>query len=335
MGSCQYHAHAVAVSDPHRRAVQCLGYQQGRQSRLLRGKPSVPGPGPDTGTAPGDGLEQGRCHHVEGAAGLDGAAGGGWRAHAPVPHRVCSAAEDCTADCDGEGASPQDGTEAACYSQVRVGQARHMRAARGDRARDEDGPPNCSGMTPVLVPETTMETKTIYEQKFISIPRQAMIKKPMVKMVKKEIEVPEEYFEEEPAQEMQYYDEQTYETIEVPQTYNETYTEMVAVVREAVPVPVKKKVMQKRPVQKMRKSLQAVEVGTTSQVVGQQFVGQEAVNQQMLASGAYGNYTTSPAAYASGIATSSPSSSSNLFATNDGSTAGGITYNADGSISYK
>lgn len=137
------------------------------------------------------------------------------------------------------------------------------------------------------------------------------------------------------AQEMQYYDEQTYETIEVPQTYNETYTEMVAVVREAVPVPVKKKVMQKRPVQKMRKSLQAVEVGTTSQVVGQQFVGQEAVNQQMLASGAYGNYTTSPAAYASGIATSSPSSSSNLFATNDGSTAGGITYNADGSISYK
>ena len=47
------------------------------------------------------------------------------------------------------------------------------------------------------------------------------------------------------AQEMQYYDEQTYETIEVPQTYNETYTEMVAVVREAVPVPVKKKVMQK------------------------------------------------------------------------------------------
>jgi len=187
----------------------------------------------------------------------------------------------------------------------------------------------------VLVPETTMETKTIYEQKFISIPRQAMIKKPMVKMVKKEIEVPEEYFEEEPAQEMQYYDEQTYETIEVPQTYNETYTEMVAVVREAVPVPVKKKVMQKRPVQKMRKSLQAVEVGTTSQVVGQQFVGQEAVNQQMLASGAYGNYTTSPAAYASGVATSSPSSSSNLFATNDGSTAGGITYNADGSISYK
>merc|ERR1712216_943051 len=159
---------------------------------------------------------------------------------------------------------------------------------------------------------------------------QAMIKKPMVKMVKKEIEVPEEYFEEEPAQEMQYYDEQTYETIEVPQTYNETYTEMVAVVREAVPVPVKKKVMQKRPVQKMRKSLQAVEVGTTSQVVGQ-----DAVNQQMLASGAYGNYTTSPAAYASGIATSSPSSSSNLFATNDGSTAGGITYNADGSISYK
>ena len=137
------------------------------------------------------------------------------------------------------------------------------------------------------------------------------------------------------AQEMQYYDEQTYETIEVPQTYNETYTEMVAVVREAVPVPVKKKVMQKRPVQKMRKSLQAVEVGTTSQVVGQQFVGREAVNQQMLASGAYGNYTTSPAAYASGIATSSPSSSSNLFATNDGSTAGGITYNADGSISYK
>merc|ERR1712216_306548 len=161
----------------------------------------------------------------------------------------------------------------------------------------------------VLVPETTMETKTIYEQKFISIPRQAMIKKPMVKMVKKDIEV--------------------------PQTYNETYTEMVAVVREAVPVPVKKKVMQKRPVQKMRKSLQAVEVGTTSQVVGQQFVGQEAVNQQMLASGAYGNYTTSPAAYGSGIATSSPSSSSNLFATNDGSTAGGITYNADGSISYK
>merc|ERR1712196_9097 len=65
----------------------------------------------------------------------------------------------------------------------------------------------------VSVPETTMETKTIYEQKFISIPRQAMIKKPMVKMVKKEIEVPEEYFEEEPAQEMQYYDEQTYETI--------------------------------------------------------------------------------------------------------------------------
>ena len=29
---------------------------------------------------------------------------------------------------------------------------------------------------------------------------QAMIKKPMVKMVKKEIEVPEEYFEEEPVQ---------------------------------------------------------------------------------------------------------------------------------------
>ena len=120
------------------------------------------------------------------------------------------------------------------------------------------------------------------------------------------------------------------EEVEVPRTYNETVTEMVAVVREAVPVPVKKKVMQKVPVQRMRKSMQAVEVGTTSQIVGQQIVGTEILDQSKLASGAYGNYTTFPqsAVLSGSFVSASPpgvvvGSSTNLFATNDGTQAAG------------
>ena len=187
----------------------------------------------------------------------------------------------------------------------------------------------------VLVPETTNVTKVVNEYKNISIPRQG--------------ETTEMYWDQE------------MEEVEVPRTYNETVTEMVAVVREAVPVPVKKKVKQRVPVQRMRKSMQAVEVGTTSQLVGQQVVGTEILDQSKLASGAYGNYVTSPqSAVASGsfvsaspgavasssFVSASPTgvvigSSTNLFATNDGTQAmggasvAGIKYNADGSMDYK
>ena len=156
----------------------------------------------------------------------------------------------------------------------------------------------------VLVPETTNVTKFVKEYKYISIPRQG--------------ETTEMYWDQE------------MEEVEVPRTYNETVTEMVAVVREAVPVPVKKKVMQKVPVQRMRKSMQAVEVGTTSQIVGQQIVGTEILDQSKLASGAYGNYTTSPqsAVLSGSFVSASPpgvvvGSSTNLFATNDGTQAAG------------
>jgi len=140
------------------------------------------------------------------------------------------------------------------------------------------------------------------------------------------------------------YWDQEMEEVEVPRTYNETVTEMVAVVREAVPVPVKKKVMQKVPVQRMRKSMQAVEVGTTSQIVGQQVVGTEILDQSKLASGAYGNYTTSPqsAVLSGSFVSASPpgvvvgstggvvvGSSTNLFATNDGTQAAGGASVAD------
>ena len=164
----------------------------------------------------------------------------------------------------------------------------------------------------VLVPETTKVTKFVKEYKYISIPRAG--------------ETTEMYWDQE------------MEEVEVARTYNETVTEMVAVVREAVPVPVKKKVKQRVPVQRMRKSMQAVEVGTTSQIVGQQVVGTEILDQSKLASGAYGNYTTSPqsAVLSGSFVSASPpgvvvgstggvvvGSSTNLFATNDGTQAAG------------
>merc|ERR1712216_1072643 len=83
---------------------------------------------------------------------------------------------------------------------------------------------------------------------------------------------------------------------------------------------------------------------TTSQIVGQQVVGTEILDQSKLASGAYGNNTTSPqsAVLSGSFVSASPpgvvvgstggvvvGSSTNLFATNDGTQAAGGASVAD------
>jgi hypothetical protein len=122
-------------------------------------------------------------------------------------------------------------------------------------------------MVQVLVPETTMKTEWIYEDKFVSIPRQLIEKKIGTRKVPQTITVEEAYEYEELAMTEEVYEVPVVTTVQKEAVVEETYTETEEVEVPQQPYAVRVQAAPVQQPQQMRAVVRAAPTTTMLQAV--------------------------------------------------------------------